>query len=110
MKVEWAIIHTIFINAKDSNKLIRYFAYYHQIPNDIVSVIEAEQYPLWDQISDENVNEIEPQSDQGGCGSAIDNDSENHVTIAIPRNDESSKFDLEAYDLNSEWSNSYSSE
>ena len=90
--------------------MIRYFAYYHQNPNDIVSLIDAEQYPPGDQISDENVNEIEPQSDQGDSGSAIDNDAENHVTIAIPPNDESSKFDLEAYDLNSEWSNDYSSE
>ena len=59
MKVEWAIIHTLFINAKDSNKLIRYFAYYQQNPNDIVSLIDAEQYPPGYQISDENVNEIE---------------------------------------------------
>ena len=75
----------------------------------IVRLIDAERYPSGDQISDENENEIELQSDQGDSGSAIDNDAENHVTIAIPRNDESNQFNLEAYDLNSEWSNSESS-
>ena len=69
----------------------------------IVSLIDAERYPPGDQISDENENEIEPQSDQGDSGSAIDNDAGNHVKIAIPGNDED-------FDLNSEWSNSESRE